>query len=113
MAAYVVGSMVSGRETKESDFDLVVVVDNKNLLDENRVYELVKPVSFPKNLDLSVVDQSSSPLFLFQVISKGKRIYESGNTATFEAFALHNYYDTQHLRDIYFESLKNKFSYAH
>ncbi|MBI3558842.1 nucleotidyltransferase domain-containing protein, partial [Candidatus Gottesmanbacteria bacterium] len=114
IGAYVVGSVVQGQETAESDFDLAVVVDNKKMLDENKVYNLTKDINFPKDLDLSVVDQSSSPLFLFQIISKGQRIYEknSADVVAFEAFTLHNYYDTQHLRNIYYESLKPKFSYA-
>lgn len=114
IGAYVVGSVVGGRETAESDFDLAVIVNNKKLLDENKIYDLVKDINFPKNLDLSVVDQSSSPLFLFQIISKGQRIYEKNNNqvVAFETFVLHNYYDTQHLRNIYYESLKPKFSYA-
>lgn len=113
IAAYIVGSIIKGRETKESDFDLAVVVDNKKLLDEDRVYEMIRSIDFPKDLDLSVVDQSSSPLFLFQII-KGQRIYERNNASVvnFEAFALHNYYDTQYIRNIYRDSLKTKFSYA-
>ena len=30
----------------------------------------------------------------------------------FEAFVLHNYYDTQHMRNIYFRNLGSKFHYA-
>ncbi len=114
IGAYVIGSMVQGRETRESDFDLAVIVDSKKALDENKIYDSIKGINFPKNLDLSVVDQSSSPLFLFQIISKSQRIYErnSADIIAFEAFTLHNYYDTQHLRNIYYESLKPKFSYA-
>lgn len=114
IGAYVVGSIVHGRETRESDFDLAVIVNNKKALDENKVYGLIKDINFPKDLDLSIVDQSSSPLFLFQIISRGQRIYERNkiDIMAFEAFVLHNYYDTQHLRNIYYESLKPKFSYA-
>ncbi len=114
IGGYVVGSVIRGRETAGSDFDLAVAVDNKKMLDENEIYDLIREINFPKDLDLSVVDQNSSPLFLFQIISKGQRIYERNSTdvVAFEAFTLHNYYDTQHLRNIYYESLKPKFSYA-
>lgn len=113
IAAYVIGSISKERETKESDFDLAVVVKNKKLLNEDRIYELIRDIDFPRDLDLSVVDQNASPLFLFQIIN-GKRIYQKNiaEVITFETFALHNYYDTQHLRNIYQESLKTKFSYA-
>lgn len=114
IGAYVVGSMISGRETMESDFDLAIIVDKKRESDTDKVYDRIRDINFPKDLDLSVVDTSSSPLFLFQIISRGQRVYQRNNldVVAFEAFVLHNYYDTQHIRDIYYESLKNKFSYA-
>lgn len=114
IGAYVVGSVVRGRETAESDFDLAVIVNSKKSLDENKIYDLIKDINFPKDLDLSIIDQGSSPLFLFQIISRGQRVYERNkiDVMAFEAFVLHNYYDTQHLRNIYYESLKPKFSYV-
>ena len=114
-AAYVIGSSVSKRLTKESDFDLAVVVQNRKTVSDDKVYGLIEHVKFPRNLDLSVVDKSSSPIFLYQVITKGERIYEKkkSGAATFEAFVLHNYYDTSHLRNIYEKRLKEKVaSYA-
>jgi len=111
LAAYVLGSVVSGKAVKESDFDLAVVVDNKKNLSFEKIYDLISSISFPRNLDLSVVDKSSSPLFLFQMISKGKKIYirDHQEIVAFEAFVLHNYYDTQHMRNIYYSYLKEKF----
>ena len=111
LAAYVLGSVANGKTVKESDFDLAVVVDNKKKLSFEKVYDLISHISFPKNLDLSVVDKSSSPLFLFQMISKGKKVYarNSQETVAFEAFVMHNYYDTQHMRNIYYSYLKEKF----
>ena len=118
LAAYVLGSVVSGKAVKESDFDLAVVVDNKKNLSFEKIYDLISSISFPRNLDLSVVDKSSSPLFLFQMISKGKKIYirDHQEIVAFEAFVLHNYYDTQHMRNIYYSYLKEKFknrNYVH
>ncbi|MDP3998129.1 MAG: nucleotidyltransferase domain-containing protein [bacterium] len=112
LAAYVIGSQVSQKTRPESDFDLAIVVGDKKLLNEDKIYELVRHLNFPKDLDLSVVDRSSSPLFLFQIISRGQRIYSSNpsKVASFEAFVLHYYYDTQHLRDIYYQGLKHKFT---
>ena len=115
LAAYIIGWTVSGKTTSGSDFDLAVVVDNKKVTDENKVYELIRHLRFPKDLDLSVVDRSFSPLFLFQIIAKGKRIYARNQpqTSKFEAYALHHYYDTAYIRNIYNQSLKEKFpSYA-
>lgn len=115
IAAYIIGSVVSGNSNQDSDFDLVVVVKNKKNISEDKIYELVRQINFPKDLDLSVVDLNSSPLFLYQIISKGKKIYQKNELEVnkFESFALHNFYDNAHLRNIYNQALKAKFSYAH
>ncbi|MBI2597409.1 nucleotidyltransferase domain-containing protein [Candidatus Daviesbacteria bacterium] len=112
--AYVLGSAVSGRVKKESDFDLAVVIDDVSRLDHKDVYNLISHISFPKDLDLSVVDKRSSPIFLFQVISTGKCIYQKSEQAKvyFEVFAARNYYDSAHIRKIYYSYLKDKFAYA-
>jgi len=114
IAAYFLGSVVYGKESRESDFDLAVVVENKKRISEENIYTLLQEITFPRDLDLSVVDKSSSPLFLFQLVSKGKRVYEKSEfeISIFEAFVLHNYYDTQHMRNIYFRNLGSKFHYA-
>jgi predicted nucleotidyltransferase len=114
VAAYIIGSVASGNINKDSDFDLVVVVKDRKTISEDKIYELVRRISFPKDLDLSVVDLNSSPLFLYQIISKGKRIYQkiTAEASRFESFALHNFYDNAHLRNIYNQALKAKFSHA-
>ena len=111
IAAYVVGSFASANTSKESDFDLAVVVENKNKTTENDVYNLIRSISFPKDLDLSVVDSSSSPLFLYQIISKGEKIDigQGKQAVDFEPRVLDNYYDNKHIRDIYYSQLKDKF----
>lgn len=114
ISAYILGSYLSGNTDQESDFDLAVVV-NKNLPGlEKDIYNSIQKIKFPKNLDLSVVDKNSSPLFLFQIISTGKRIFEKNTfeAIAFEDFSLHNYYDTAHLRHLNYLSLKEKFLYA-
>ena len=114
VAAYVLGSFAQVNAGAESDFDLAVVVDKKQSGIFEKIYELLKDIQFPKNLDLSVVDHSSSPLFLFQIVSKGVRLYEKNRSdmVRFEAFVLHNYYDTGHIRAMYAENLKEKFSHT-
>lgn len=112
--AYVLGSAVSGRSRAESDFDLSLVADDKSKVDYDDIYRLISHIQFPKDLDLSIVDKDSSPLFLFQIISTGKCIFQKSDQEkiNFEAFVLKNYYDSAHLRKIYFSYLKEKFSYA-
>ena len=117
-AAYVIGSSVRQNVSPESDFDLAVVVQNAHSMTQDHVYELIRHISFPRDLDLSVVDTASSPLFLFQIVRDGKVIYEVSQQARmqFEAYALHTYYDTAHMRTIYAQYLPERFprsAYAH
>lgn len=112
--AYILGSVISGRVKTGSDFDLAVVVESSDKTDYKHIYKLVSDIDFPKDLDLSIVDKNSSPLFLFQIISTGQCIYQRSQEekVSFEACTLKNYYDTAHLRKIYYSYLKDKFSYA-
>lgn len=113
IAVYVAGSYARKKAWKESDFDLVIVAHNSHFLPPAQVYESIRHLSFPKDLDLSVVDKNSSPLFLFQVISRGERIYEKNKEerVEFEAQVLHRYYDTDYIRKIYYSRLADKFPY--
>lgn len=113
--AYVLGSIISGRVKADSDFDLVVVVDDATKINYDQIYQLISNLKFPKDLDLSIVDKNSSPLFLFQIISTGKCVYQRSEEERvfFEADVLKIYYDTTHLRNIYHSYLKDKFPYAY
>jgi|SRR3972149_3720399 len=112
--AYVLGSVVSGRARVGSDFDLAVVVDDTTKISYDQIYQLISNLNFPKDLDLSVVDNESSPLFLFQIISTGNCVYQRSeeDKVSFEAYVLKNYYDNAHLRKIYRSYLKDKFPYV-
>ncbi len=114
LGTYVLGSAVSGNVHQESDFDLAVVVKNKEKISDNQVYDLLSHIQFPKDLDLSVIDKNSSPLFLFQAISKGQCVYfrSDEERVEFESFVAKNYYDTAHIRSIYYSALQEKFPYA-
>lgn len=112
LSAYVFGSYAKGIYNKESDFDIAIVVANKKLITEDAAYELLKDIPFPKDPDISIVDKTSSPIFLFQIIKSGARIYarDENRANAFEAYVLRYYYDTQHLRNIYNYYLKEKFA---
>ncbi len=114
IAVYVFGSTVQGYVRQESDLDLAFVVGHKNSTSEDRIYHLIKDIHFPKEPDLSVVDLGSSPLFLYQIISLGKRIYvrDESEANSFEAIVLRRYYDTAHMRAIYYHYLKDKFPHS-
>lgn len=111
IAVYAIGSYARGNVGKDSDFDLAVVVGDIRRCSPDDIYPMLSVIAFPADLDLSVVDRSSSPLFLFQIVSSGIRLYESSDSARteFEAFVMKNYYDTAHMRSIYYEHLKDKF----
>lgn len=112
---YVLGSVVSGRVKTDSDFDLAVVVEDHTKINSDQIYKLISHLKFPKDLDLSIVDKNSSPLFLFQITSTGRCIYQKSDTLriVFESSTMKNYYDTAHLRNIYSSYLKERFTYAH
>lgn len=114
LAAYVIGSSTTDVFTKESDFDIVIVMENRDTASVDVVYKLLSHIHYPRDLDLSIVDSHSSPLFLFQIVSTGDRIYSRSEVeaAYFEANVLKTYYDTSHLRNIYFSYLRNKFPYG-
>lgn len=111
LACYIFGSYVKGTFNKDSDFDIAIVADKK-LITDDAAYELLKDIPFPKDPDISIVDKTSSPIFLFQIIKSGTRIYakDENRANAFEAYVLRHYYDTQHLRNIYNYYLKEKFN---
>lgn len=115
IAVYVFGSAVKGDMGAESDLDVALVVKHKNSTSEDQLYHLIRNVHFPQELDLSVVDLHSSPLFLYQIISSGKRIYACNELEAnnFESQVLSRYYDTAHMRSIYYYYLKDKFPHVY
>lgn len=111
LAVYLFGSFVLGKTHNRSDFDLAVVVDDRQKIDEKTVYKLISHLSFPRDLDLSVIDRHSSPLFLFQIIKNGQRLYQRDprSVLDFESFVMWNYADNKHIREIYATYLPRKF----
>ena len=103
IAAYLFGSQATGFAGKESDLDIAIAVKDKRSLNELDFLKLFQDIHFPGNLDLSVIDNTSSPIFLFEIICHGKRIYKKNEdeATSFEAEVLRSYYNTRHLRDIY------------
>ena len=112
VSAYVFGTYATDKAKIESDFDLAVVVRDVKKTPLKKVYSLIEHLSFPKDLDLSVVDHSSSPLLLNEIVKNGKRIYmqDTMQSIDFEAYVLYKYYDTAHIRNIYFSYLSEKFN---
>ena len=103
LASYLFGSKINGLGKKDSDLDLAVVVSDRKKYQELDLLPMISKISFPADVDLSVVDLSSSPILLFQIIKNGICLYEKSKQErfNFEAQALRVYYDTQYMRDIY------------
>ncbi len=114
---YCFGSVAKGETFKESDLDLAFLVEDRRKVNTDQIYDLIRDLSFPKDLDITVIDRYSSPLLLFEIVAHGRCIVvnDEENTTNFESFVLDNYYDTSHLRNIYAYYLKDKFPlrYAH
>ncbi len=110
---YIFGSSIHNYAGKESDLDLAFVVNDKNVKIDS-IYALLQDLPFPRDIDISLILESSSPLFLYQIISTGMRIYtrNEDQADAFEAYVLRTYYDNAHMRNIYFSYLKQKFSHA-
>lgn len=112
LVAYIIGSFAKGNESIDSDFDLALVVKNRQEINEKRLYASLFEIQFPKNLDLSIVDKDSSPLFLFQIASNGECVFSrsKADKIEFESLAMRRYFDNAHMRKIYHSYLKNKFT---
>lgn len=114
LAIYCFGSASKNRLSKESDIDLAFLIQGKKI-DISEIYDLIKDINFSKDIDISIISKSSSPLFLYEIVSSGQLIYHKNDAEikSFEAFVLKNYYDNAHMRNIYYQYLKGKFeSYA-
>jgi len=103
--AYLIGSFQENRLRKDSDLDLVLVVNKAGLqnFDYQEIYGAISKTVQNINLDLRIVAEGETdPLFLFQV-SKGMLLYSKSEQkrVDFETKAMLRYYDTQHLRNIF------------
>ncbi|MBL7078329.1 nucleotidyltransferase domain-containing protein [Candidatus Shapirobacteria bacterium] len=110
--AYLIGSQKEKRSRKDSDLDLVLIVDEQEIkkFDYGQVYLLVEKAVRHSNLDLRVVTKkTNSPLFLFQVAG-GQLLYarDEKERVEFEKSAALFYYNTQHLRNIFHHYLNKR-----
>lgn len=77
---YLFGSYASGGEKKISDVDLAIYIKEKTSIKKKKdivlslIFHLEKV--FQRPVDLTIIDFSLSPIFLYQVIKEGKVVYE-------------------------------------
>lgn len=104
VCVYLHGSRVKGNAIEDSDLDIAVVVKSKLEINEKlKIVEEIKDIfKLDLEMDIKVVTRNASPVFLFEII-KGVCVYKRSDPdrIKFEAFAMSNYFDTQHMRDIY------------
>lgn len=113
MVAYLFGSYAKNRERKDSDLDIVVVLETLSDFDYSSTYSKISSFFPDKNLDLRVIiPKETSPLFLFQIVKSGVCLFERSKVQRlqFETYALKMYYDSQHLRDVYNYYLDKRFA---
>jgi len=115
LAVYLYGSQINGNnKNKESDYDLAVFIENKNQINYRQLLsKIIKDFKHPEKLHLNFVDLiQSSPLYLYQIIKKGRLIYEKnpGLHIQIESLILRLYFDDQYRNAIYYQKLKNKYT---
>ena len=103
--AYLIGSVANGRARQDSDLDIALVVDRDQFdtIDYGQIHLSISHALREKNLDLRLVTEDKiSPLYMRQIAS-GKLLYDRNEEerVDFEAKTMINYFDTQHLRDIF------------
>jgi len=114
-ACYLYGSQTEEQTNEKRDFDLAVFVEYKDKIDYRKFLSKINLYFInPEKLHLSIVDlNSSSPLFLYQIIKKGQLVFEKqlGDHIRLESFIMRLYFDDQYRNSVYYQKLKN--SYAH
>lgn len=110
LAVYLYGSRVKGYAAKGSDLDIAIVVDDIKGVDYDMFYFPISEVIKGVELDLRIVTPKKDLIYLFEVIS-GKCLYQRSeeDRINFETKVLRNFYDSKHIRDIYYHYLKQSF----
>lgn len=110
VAVYLYGSRMGGYAAKGSDLDIAIIVDDIQGINYDQLYAKISKIIMHVELDLRVVTFKDDPTYLFEVI-KGQCIYQRSDRdkINLETRALRNFYDGQHIRDIYYYYLKQSF----
>lgn len=111
LAAYFYGSQITGYTNKKSDLDLAVITDDANSIKYGDLYLKMSQIIKGREVDLRIITSEESPTYLFQVLKNGQTVYQRDELekVKFESKVLRDFYDTQHIRDIYDSYLKQAF----
>jgi len=109
--AYLFGSHAKNSAAPNSDFDIGVLFkeDGSDLLDKS--FQLASEIQkfFPAEADVRVLNNTPS-LFRYEVISCNLPLYAENEDERidFEVRSVKEYIDDQHMRDIYFQAVKDR-----
>lgn len=111
IAVYLYGSQIGDYAFSKSDLDVAAVADDLAAVDYGELYLKINQILKDKEIDLRIVTKETSITFIFQVISSGQCIYQRSQQqrVQFEARILNEYYDGEHMRNIYDSYLKSYF----
>lgn len=115
LAAYIFGSVATGRARRDSDIDIAVLVDSTLIpgdLFDYRLRLMADLRDLLQRPDVEVVLLNQAPPVLAQnVISKGRLIFERSRSARirFQIRTLNLFLDTQPMRDLHLKFLKRRY----
>jgi len=115
LAAYIFGSVASGRSRPKSDIDIAVLVDSALIagdLFEYRLHLIADLQDLLKRSDVeAVLLNQAPPVLAHNVVLKGRLIFERSRSARirFQIQTLNLYLDTQPMRDLHLKLLKRRY----
>jgi hypothetical protein len=111
-AAYIFGSVVTGRSRPDSDVDVAVLVSDEVTRGNTFEYRLelmadLMTVLKRNDVDLILLNQAP-PLLAHRVLKKGRLIFERSASArvAFQVRTVNRYLDTVPMRNLYLSYLK-------
>lgn len=113
-ALYVFGSLAKANETKESDIDIAVLVDETKLEKKNfellkRRYYAASPYFSLRPIDIVLLN-TASPFLKHQVIKTGRILFDRNRKlrVRFTAQAITEYLDYKPIEDIFRKALAKR-----
>ena len=113
-AAYLFGSVVTGRTRKDSDVDVALLLSPKSVRLKDLGYRLKVSRELANAIGRAAIDlvilNDASPVLAHQVISKGKLVFERSRSArvNYQVRAVNLYLDTEPMRALYRRYLKKR-----
>lgn len=111
-AAYLFGSLVTGRARQDSDVDIAILVSKEAMGRDPFQYRLdfmaeLMGILKRDDVDLILLNQAP-PLLAHRVLKRGKLIFERSASArvAFQVRTVNRYLDTQPMRNLYLAYMK-------